>query len=110
MTQLCEDAARVLAQWQHYAILDCHLFEWTVNRDNALDYSHVERCLEAPVGGKSLGPYKILEPLGAGGMGEVYRAHDTNLDRDVASKVLSEDVAHAPSSVSLGRSICSKRG
>ena len=37
--------------------------------------------------GNSLGPYTILEFVGAGGMGEVYRAHDTNLNRDVALKV-----------------------
>ena len=43
--------------------------------------------------GKSLGHYEILEPLGAGGMGEVYRARDTHLDRDVAIKVLPEDFA-----------------
>ena len=43
--------------------------------------------------GDRLGPYEILAPLGAGGMGEVYRARDTRLGRDVAIKILPEDVA-----------------
>src|SRR5262245_58486916 len=38
--------------------------------------------------GRRLGPYEIIAPLGAGGMGEVYRARDTRLGRDVAIKVL----------------------
>ena len=38
--------------------------------------------------GDRLGPYEILAPIGAGGMGEVYRARDTKLERDVAIKVL----------------------
>jgi eukaryotic-like serine/threonine-protein kinase len=42
--------------------------------------------------GTRLGPYEILSPLGAGGMGEVYRARDSRLDRDVAVKVLPENL------------------
>ncbi len=43
--------------------------------------------------GTRLGPYEILAPIGKGGMGEVYRAHDTKLKRDVALKVLPEAFA-----------------
>ncbi|HVE71840.1 MAG TPA: protein kinase [Thermoanaerobaculia bacterium] len=42
--------------------------------------------------GTRLGPYEIVEPIGSGGMGDVYRARDTRLDRDVAVKVLPEKV------------------
>jgi serine/threonine protein kinase len=46
--------------------------------------------------GTRLGPYEVLAPLGAGGMGEVYRARDTMLHRDVALKVLPDSVASDP--------------
>lgn len=46
--------------------------------------------------GTKLGPYEMQSPLGAGGMGEVYRATDTKLGRDVALKVLPAEMAHDP--------------
>src|SRR5215475_983172 len=47
--------------------------------------------------GTKLGPYQIQSPLGSGGMGEVYRAHDTRLERDVAIKVLPTNLSSDPS-------------
>ena len=46
--------------------------------------------------GARLGPYEITAPIGAGGMGEVYRARDTRLDRTVAIKVLPAHLTAAP--------------
>src|SRR5271154_3407048 len=46
--------------------------------------------------GTQLGSYEIHSPLGAGGMGEVYRATDSKLGRDVALKVLPAEMAHDP--------------
>ena len=46
--------------------------------------------------GTRIGPYEIVSTLGAGGMGEVYRARDTTLDRDVAIKVLPDAVVARP--------------
>src|ERR1700731_5351099 len=46
--------------------------------------------------GAKLGPYEIIAPIGAGGMGEVYRATDTKLDRDVAIKVLPDSLSGDP--------------
>src|SRR5271169_5964869 len=48
------------------------------------------------VAGFKLGPYEIVGPLGAGGMGEVYRAKDTRLDRTVAIKILPAKFSSDP--------------
>src|SRR5579859_7135494 len=50
----------------------------------------------AATSGTKLGPYEIVGPLGAGGMGEVYRAKDTRLDRTVAIKVLASHLSSSP--------------
>src|SRR6187549_887709 len=54
--------------------------------------------------GRTLGPYRIDAPIGAGGMGEVYRARDTKLGRDVAIKILPAFLAQDPDRLArLGR-------
>jgi len=49
--------------------------------------------------GAKLGPYEVVGPLGAGGMGEVYRARDASLNRDVAIKILPDAFAGDPDCV-----------
>jgi len=52
------------------------------------------------IAGTKLGSYEVAAQIGAGGMGEVYQAHDTKLGRDVAIKVLPEEFAHDPERLS----------
>jgi serine/threonine protein kinase len=60
----------------------CHIYDpWIPHGDNLAP-------LMALAPGTKLGPYEVQSPLGAGGMGEAYRARDTRLDRTVAIKVL----------------------
>src|SRR5262250_815595 len=48
------------------------------------------------VSGTKLGPYEVMGPIGAGGMGEVYRARDTRLERTVAIKILPSHLSDNP--------------
>ena len=59
---------------------------------------------DAPLEGAQVGPYRILSPLGAGGMGKVYRARDTKLGRDVAIKTLPSEFARNPERLARLRS------
>jgi serine/threonine protein kinase len=58
------------------------------------DYNDAQRM--GLTSGTKLGPYEIVCPLGAGGMGEVYRARDTRLDRSVAIKILPAHLTDNP--------------
>jgi len=73
--------------------------EWLWNSTERVT-GGILRSIIAPamplVPGRKFGPYEIVGPLGAGGMGEVYRAKDTRLDRVVAIKVLSAHLAEMP--------------
>jgi serine/threonine protein kinase len=68
-----------------------------------LDEAKTETMVGASLTGRQFGPYRILSPLGAGGMGEVYRAHDSKLGRDVAIKTLSPGFARDPERLSRFR-------
>jgi hypothetical protein len=68
-------------------------------RDHSDDATVIEPRTRVLARGDRLGPYQIVAPLGAGGMGEVYRARDTRLDRYVAIKVLASHISARPDAV-----------
>jgi hypothetical protein len=69
--------------------------EWPTTEDLPGDLTMLERP-RALLAGATLGRYEIVAPIGAGGMGEVYRARDRRLDRHVAIKVLASHVSARP--------------
>jgi serine/threonine protein kinase len=62
----------------------------------AMGYSRVWQTTATTFLGRQFGPYQIISAIGAGGMGEVYRAHDSKLGRDVAVKMLPPEFAGNP--------------
>ena len=66
----------------------------SARRSRRIGAPHNLKMALAP--GSRLGSYDILEPLGAGGMGEVYRASDSKLGREVAVKILPSEFANDP--------------
>jgi len=85
---LSPDALRLFASQCHQHHADSQVGSSESEEDPLMPPTRAKSL--APVTGTKLGPYEIVAPLGTGGMGEVYRARDPRLDRDVALKILPE--------------------
>jgi serine/threonine protein kinase len=75
-----------MVKWSQFPSCRQTALDRRVRRNCSARYNAVRMALAS---GTKLGPYEIQSPLGAGGVGEVYRARDTRLDRTVAIKVLA---------------------
>ena len=106
-TDTCDNRLTVMAKVTDPLVLeklkDALLHPRMVKTITEAVSAEVKRALATSIGkamplspGTTLGPYQIESPLGAGGMGEVYKATDTRLDRTVAIKVLPAHVADDP--------------
>jgi serine/threonine protein kinase len=74
-----------------------------LDKAGVADLTETTRVAAGSLVGRQFGHYRIVSPLGVGGMGEVYRAHDTKLTRDVALKTLPHQFARDPERVSRFR-------
>jgi serine/threonine protein kinase/dipeptidyl aminopeptidase/acylaminoacyl peptidase len=86
---LASDAANVSAL-ERLPLADAAVVADGAHMLSAINETHIHSSFEQ---GRRIGSYEVLEPLGAGAMGEVYRARDAKLNRDVALKVLPEQFA-----------------
>jgi eukaryotic-like serine/threonine-protein kinase len=86
LTEACGDDEALRAEVESLLRYDAESFLETAAAQVAV--AEVAAAGSASMVHRQLGPYRILAPLGVGGMGEVYRAHDSKLGREVAIKIL----------------------